>query len=384
MRPPIAGPTIIPICPAAEDAATARGSSRGGTSAGSSDATVGCSKARATPTTNTVPRIHSRVIKPPAVPMVSRAEARPAAACAAEMMRRRSWRAAQWPATRTSRNGGGNCTGPTRPRSSGWPVRSYICQPTATACMNIAMVVEKRATQNWTNSRSRSNEADGGSVMGLGAAFAVQTACRRKPDGGWGWLASRSPKGEGWWRRGELKPWPPQCDCGALPTELRPHRNGRDVGRRSAGCQDCGGGAARLVPGAPSRYICASFCQHKTPPHARPARRHSDRPAALYLAAHRRRDPVVADRVQCGEHAERRGLDHRHVPVPNYRAGLAADPQRAAQPGRHRYLARDPDLDHHFHSAGDRALRLSLRVLTSWRMRRPGPWWRTAWSSPSP
>src|ERR1700729_1345598 len=26
----------------------------------------------------------------------------------------------------------------------------------------------------------------------------------------------------GWWRRRELNPWPPQCHCGALPTELRP------------------------------------------------------------------------------------------------------------------------------------------------------------------
>ena len=24
-----------------------------------------------------------------------------------------------------------------------------------------------------------------------------------------------------WWTRGESNPWPPQCECGALPIELR-------------------------------------------------------------------------------------------------------------------------------------------------------------------
>ncbi len=38
-------------------------------------------------------------------------------------------------------------------------------------------------------------------------------------------LASSEPAGRtgGWWSRRESNPRPPQCDCGALPTELRPH-----------------------------------------------------------------------------------------------------------------------------------------------------------------
>ncbi len=36
----------------------------------------------------------------------------------------------------------------------------------------------------------------------------------------------------GWWRRRELNPWPPQCHCGALPTELRPQPFLRDVAER--------------------------------------------------------------------------------------------------------------------------------------------------------
>jgi hypothetical protein len=36
------------------------------------------------------------------------------------------------------------------------------------------------------------------------------------------WKPARTGLKRGWWRRRELNPWPPQCHCGALPTELRP------------------------------------------------------------------------------------------------------------------------------------------------------------------
>ena len=32
-----------------------------------------------------------------------------------------------------------------------------------------------------------------------------------------------------WWSRGESNPRPPQCHCGALPTELRPHTKERFI-----------------------------------------------------------------------------------------------------------------------------------------------------------
>ena len=59
---------------------------------------------------------------------------------------------------------------------------------------------------------------------------------------------ARSCQKTGWWRRRELNPWPPQCHCGALPTELRPQpflrnyapRCYRPPPRLSIGACSCG------------------------------------------------------------------------------------------------------------------------------------------------
>ena len=46
---------------------------------------------------------------------------------------------------------GTNCTSPTRPSWNVLRVRSYICQPTATACTCSAIDAAMRTNRNWTN-----------------------------------------------------------------------------------------------------------------------------------------------------------------------------------------------------------------------------------------
>src|SRR5579871_1419067 len=106
--------------------------------------------------------------------------------------------------------------------------------------------------------------------------------------------------------------------------------------------------------------------------HARNPRHRSYRPRSLHLAADRRGDPVLADRVQRCEHAQSVRLGGVGVPVPDHRAAAGADPQHAAQSRRTRHLAYRFDLDHHAHRTGDHLLHLPVRLLTP----RPSDWMR--------
>src|SRR5882757_6351839 len=106
--------------------------------------------------------------------------------------------------------------------------------------------------------------------------------------------------------------------------------------------------------------------------HARHSRHRSYRPRSLCLAADRRGNPVLADRLQCRQYAQPvRGVGCR-IPLPDHRTGAGADPPHAAEPRRSRYLADHPDPDHHVHPAGHHLLHLSQRILTrAWML---DPW----------
>ena len=59
----------------------------------------------------------------------------------------------KWPAARASNSDGTNWNSPTSPRSQALPVSAYICQPTATIIIWLAMVPATRARQNAMKTR---------------------------------------------------------------------------------------------------------------------------------------------------------------------------------------------------------------------------------------
>lgn len=63
------------------------------------------------------------------------------------MIMRRLWRSATDPVTRMSASEGANCISPIRPSMKGSPVRSYICQPTATLTICIPTPYTNRETK---------------------------------------------------------------------------------------------------------------------------------------------------------------------------------------------------------------------------------------------
>src|SRR5262245_28184007 len=63
----------------------------------------------------------------------------------------------------------------------------------------------------------------------------------------------------------------------------------------------------------------------------------------LHLDSDRRGRALVAGRLQRRERAQSDRRGHRRFPLPHHRTGATADPQYAAQPGRHRHFPGDPD-----------------------------------------
>ncbi len=86
----MAGPPMVAACWAEDDAATARGNSGAGTTAGSNVCMAVDSKARAAPTKNTAIRMNSLLIQPPNEPTDKAAAARPSMAWQICRIRRRS------------------------------------------------------------------------------------------------------------------------------------------------------------------------------------------------------------------------------------------------------------------------------------------------------
>ena len=154
--------------------------------------------------------------------------------------------------------------------------------------------------------------------------------------------ATRSPKGEAWWSQAGSNRRPRHCERRALPAELWPHRDRlNDPKRPAIGAiynprqgQVKNGEIAdfRLhLPG--TSLVCGGMepissgksnprpTRESSPPHARRSRHRSHRSRPLCLASDRFRHPVLADRLQCREHAQPVRGGGGRVPVPDHRAG---------------------------------------------------------------
>jgi len=75
-------------------------------------------------------------------------------------MRPRCTRSATWPAGKVISKAGTNWNKPTRPKSHGLEVMSYMCQATATMSIWFAVVPQRRASQKrmkerWENRSAR-------------------------------------------------------------------------------------------------------------------------------------------------------------------------------------------------------------------------------------
>ena len=110
----------------------------------------------------------------PGAPARAPAPPRPAAPCRPPAMRARCCRSTTCPATSTSASAGRNCSRPTRPRSQALPVRSYICQPTATISIWLAVVPARRANQKRMKSRCGRRTAG---ITGAAAPAAPGQVC---------------------------------------------------------------------------------------------------------------------------------------------------------------------------------------------------------------
>ena len=150
--------------------------------------------------------------------------------------------------------------------------------------------------------------------------------------------ARRSFSEGGWWSRGGSNSRPPHCERGALPAELRP-QTATDAAVRGVGCghlgpppgpvnKPCRRHAGLFAPQAGRVHVRHPRCDRRQA-HARALSRHRSRPAALHLHHRRGGGDVLADRVQCREHAQPVRGDGRGLPLPHHRAGAAADPQPA-------------------------------------------------------
>ena len=149
-KPPSAGPLMMASCMPLEPSATARGSKAAGTSSAGSAWVAGIWKARVMPSTTDSARISSRPTQPWWLPAVSTPATAAWASTQPSTMRARWWRSATWPAGSVISSAGRNCASPTRPRSQALPVRSYICQPSATIIIWLASCVASRVNQKRT------------------------------------------------------------------------------------------------------------------------------------------------------------------------------------------------------------------------------------------
>ena len=130
--PPSAGPATTAVCEPEVEAATAFGSTRAGTTLGSTVCTLGCSKARPVPTTKAMASRRLGVRWPVKLATARTATATASAISAMKVTQRRSKRSATWPVKGNRQIAGMNCTSPISPSRNGLPVSEYICQPTAT------------------------------------------------------------------------------------------------------------------------------------------------------------------------------------------------------------------------------------------------------------
>ena len=122
-----------------------------GTSNGTSACCAGIWNAFAQPSATDSTKSSSRVAT---VCQVAAASAAAITTCTAmqvaSTLLRSTW-SATWPATSVSSRAGRNWNRPTRPRSQALPVRSYICQPTATISIWLPVVPARRAYQKRMN-----------------------------------------------------------------------------------------------------------------------------------------------------------------------------------------------------------------------------------------
>ena len=155
----MAGPAIMASCIPAALKASARGSSAGGTSSGVSACWAGIWKALAVPNTTESPSSRPRCGPPNQGDNASISATSACTPTQTAATRARWWQSTTSPVTSTSASAGRNCSRPTRPRSQAEPVRSYICQPTATINIWLAPVPASRAHQKRRKSRCGSRAA---------------------------------------------------------------------------------------------------------------------------------------------------------------------------------------------------------------------------------
>ena len=125
--------------------AMARGKTSAGTSAGVKACCAGIWKARTTPSATAIASKSSRCNQPPCVASIRSSATATCVVWHSARMRARWKRSTTCPATSTSASAGRNCSKPTSPRSQAEPVRSYICQATATISICAAAVPARRA-----------------------------------------------------------------------------------------------------------------------------------------------------------------------------------------------------------------------------------------------
>ena len=115
-------------------------------------------------------------------------------------MRARWWRSIRWPAGSASASAGANCSSPTRPRSQAEPVRSYICQATATISIWLAATPARRANHSSTKPRwAKSDVAVVGVLSARSPRLARAAPCRAAPwprarAAGWSLMRPSTPQ----------------------------------------------------------------------------------------------------------------------------------------------------------------------------------------------
>jgi hypothetical protein len=176
---------------------------------------VGDSNARAAPMTNTVARIHSRARNPIAVPMVRKAAAIPATAWAAAIMRLRSCRSGEMAGHQHQQE---------RRYELHQPDQAEV-ERIAGQRVHLPADRDRLHVQRDSGGKARDQEPDeqpltqqrGGDGFGhwlrngrLATPIPVRPVLALRATTGSlrvaVRLASRSPKGEGWWSRGDLNP----------------------------------------------------------------------------------------------------------------------------------------------------------------------------------
>lgn len=167
---------MIATCITDELSAIARGSCGIGTSDGSNACWAGIWSARDTPMTIEIARISSRSIQSPPLPHASRADTPACIARLAASTSRRSTRSTSCPAGIVRKSAGTNCINPTRPRSHALPVRSYICQPSATSMICWPAVPTNRATSRLRRSPPSRRPGSVGERVTIAGAYGDTSA----------------------------------------------------------------------------------------------------------------------------------------------------------------------------------------------------------------